>query len=143
MTFFSYSKEDKQVLRRSTQQMHVVTFSEVAHQLHNEADVGFLVQQILVFALIGPHIALSLLKPACAGAVWHHELVAHHPTGLALQVLHLVCQLSPLQNFQKSLLDFLLRKRRVAISTRPLCAWDFQVVVFVELSGPANIQLYD
>jgi hypothetical protein len=120
-----------------------VSFSKVAHQSHHKSDVRFLVEQVLVFACFGPRIALGLLKLARARTVGHNQLIIHHPTGFALQVLHLVGELPSLQNFQQTLFDFRLRKRRFAESTRPLGPRGFQIVVFVQVSGAANVELDD
>jgi hypothetical protein len=78
------------VLSSAGQHEHLVSVAEISHEFHNKANIGHLVQQILILKLFRQFESDSLQELTCALAVAPSNLVVDHFACFALQILHLV-----------------------------------------------------
>ena len=97
---------------------------KVSNQLHEQFDVCHLVQQILILEMLWLHIADGLGVSACALAKLAHNVVLHHVTLLALEILQLVRDKSSVHKIEKSSLNVELVKILFAIFTCPVSSDD-------------------
>lgn len=103
---------------------------EVAHQSHEDGDVGHLVQEILILQFVGFDVADSLLVGTSTVAILGHNRVLDHLTLLALQILHLVGNESSVDKVEEPVFDVALVQDGVTVGAQP-AARDCGICVLV------------
>lgn len=78
---------------------------KVSYELHEEVDIGHLIQEILVLEDLGLRLANCLHIRAGTLTVSAHDGIFDHIASFALQVLHLVGDQSPIDQVKQPSLD--------------------------------------
>ena len=82
--------------------VHLVKLGKVAEKSDEQFEISHLIQHVLIPELFRSNIADSLLELGSALACLTHQSVVHHIATDALQILHLICDHTPIENIKQS-----------------------------------------